>query len=78
MESSNGCIHNGFERHEQFPEVILAAVREEKAEILVYICAFSSQAIFHGVLRIERRGRVSLLPGPIERNLISGGICERE
>jgi len=51
---------------------------KRKRKILVYICAFSSQAIFHGVLRIERRGRVSLLPGPIERNLISGGICERE
>jgi len=30
--------------------------RDGKMEILVYICPFPSQAIFHGVLRIQTTG----------------------
>jgi len=32
---------------------------DRKMEILVYICPFPSQAIFHGDLRIVRRGENS-------------------
>jgi len=52
--------------------------RDGKMEILVYICPFPSQAIFHGDLRIVRMGRIPLLTGPIRRKLLSGGICDPE
>jgi len=50
-----------------------------KMEILVYICAFPSQAIFPGDLRIVRMGgRIPLLTGPIRRKLLSSGISDPE